>query len=183
MAGAKHGDRDACGEPRPLPLSALASRALYKEYFQEKQRGWTDEEFRAVCERIAGTPLAEIFDDYVYSAKDVDYRKYFDIAGLKIDTELRAQPGGPYLGAVFGNAGGRGAGGGGPAAPANNHVISRIEYDSPAARAGLSAQDERRMTTGSGRWRSYWDRSSSGVLKSNPRRTRPRWNRRSSKTG
>ena len=118
-------------------------RTLYKEFYQEKKRGWTDEEFRAVCERIAGVSLAEIFDDYVSSTKEVDYRKYFGMVGLKIDTELRAQSEGPYLGAIFGNAGGRGGGSGrGGGAPVNNHVISRIEYDSPAERAGLSAQDE-----------------------------------------
>ena len=121
-------------------------RTLYKEYFQEKKRGFKDEEFREVCERIAGVPLPEIFDVYVATTKDVDYPRYFNLAGLKIDTELRAQPG-AYLGADFGGGGGRAAapgatGRGGAAAANTSHVISRIEYDSPAAKAGLSAQDE-----------------------------------------
>jgi len=121
-------------------------RTLYKEYFQEKKRGFKDEEFREVCERIAGVPLPEIFDVYVATTKDVDYPRYFNLAGLKIDTELRAQPG-AYLGADFGGGGGRAAapgatGRGGAAASNTSHVISRIEYDSPAAKAGLSAQDE-----------------------------------------
>lgn len=113
-------------------------RALYKEYFKQKKRGFTDEEFRAVCERIAGAPLAEIFDDYVATTKPVDYAKYFALAGLKIDTELRGEPG-AYLGAEAGN-GGRG-GRGAPGAD-NPHVISRVDYDSPADHAGLSVQDE-----------------------------------------
>src|SRR5262249_3400013 len=76
-------------------------RALYNEYFKEKNRGWTDDEFRGVCERVAGTSLAEIFDDYVFSTKEVDYPKYFSLAGLKIDTELRgANTPGTYLGAL-----------------------------------------------------------------------------------
>ncbi|HML15385.1 MAG TPA: PDZ domain-containing protein [Bryobacteraceae bacterium] len=114
-------------------------RALYNEYFKQKKRGFTDQEFRAVCERIAGAPLAEIFDDYVATTKEIDYRKYFALAGLKIDTELRAQPA-AYLGAVAGSSGrgGRGA----QAAPNAAQVISHIDYDSPAARAGLSVQDE-----------------------------------------
>jgi predicted metalloprotease with PDZ domain len=120
-------------------------RTLYKEYFQEKKRGFTDAEFREVCERIAGVPLPEIFDVYVATTKEVDYSKYFGLAGLKIDTELRAQPG-AFLGAEFGGPGGvgpaPGAGGGRGATNSNSHVISRIEYDSPAERAGLSAQDE-----------------------------------------
>jgi predicted metalloprotease with PDZ domain len=102
-------------------------RMLYKDYFLEKNRGFTDEEFREVCERIAGAPLAEIFDDYVYDTKEIDYPKYFAYAGLKIDTELRAQPGAATLGVVMDN---------------NNQIISWIQYDSPAQKSGLSAQDQ-----------------------------------------
>jgi predicted metalloprotease with PDZ domain len=127
-------------------------RTVYKEYFQQKKRGFKDEEFREVCERIAGVPLPEIFDDYVATTKEVDYTKYFNLAGLKIDTELRAQPG-AYLGADFGGGGRGGVGGGtapapgatagnGASAASTSHLISRIEYGSPAAKAGLSAQDE-----------------------------------------
>jgi len=114
-------------------------RALYNEYFKQKKRGFTDEEFRAVCERIAGVPLAEIFDEYVATTKDPDYEKYFALAGLKIDTESRAQPA-AYLGASVAGPGrgGRGA----PAAANGAQVISHIDYDSPASRAGLSAADE-----------------------------------------
>ena len=102
-------------------------RLLYQEYFQEKKRGFTEAEFRQACEGIAGTPLAEIFDDYIYDAKEIDYPKYLAYAGLNIDTQLPAQPGAAYLGAVMEN---------------NNQVISLIRYDSPAQKAGLSAQDK-----------------------------------------
>ena len=113
-------------------------RTLYREYFEEKKRGFTDAEFRAVCERIAGVPLPEIFDDYVGTTKAVDYAKYFALAGLKIDTELRGQPA-AYLGAVIGSGG---RGGRGSSAPNEAQVISRIDFDSPASHAGLSVQDE-----------------------------------------
>jgi predicted metalloprotease with PDZ domain len=100
-------------------------QTLYKEFYQEKKRGFTDQEFREVCERIAGTSLAEFFD-YVYTTKDVDFAKYYAYAGLKVDTELRALPEG-YLGADMAAAG---------------NTISRIEVDSPARASGLSAQDQ-----------------------------------------
>jgi predicted metalloprotease with PDZ domain len=100
-------------------------RTLYKEFYQEKKRGFTDDEFREVCERIAGTSLAEFFD-YVYTTKDVDFAKYYQYAGLKLDTELRARPG-AYLGADMAN---------------NGNTISRVEVDSPARAGGLSAQDQ-----------------------------------------
>jgi len=101
-------------------------RTLYKEFFQEKKRGFTDQEFREVCERTAGTPLAEFFDDYIDSTKEVDFAKYFEYAGLKLDTELRARPG-AYLGADMAN---------------NGTTVSRVEVDSPARASGLSAQDQ-----------------------------------------
>lgn len=119
-------------------------RTLYKVYFQEKKRGFTDQEFRETCEQIAGVPLTEIFDVYVASTKDVDYEKYFGLMGLKIDTEPHAQPG-AYLGAVFGGSGGTAAppgAGRGAQENANSKVISMVEYNSPADQAGLSARDE-----------------------------------------
>ena len=101
-------------------------QTLYKEFYQEKKRGFTDEEFREVCERTAGASLAEFFDGYIYSTKEVDFAKYFAYAGLKVDTELRGRPG-AYLGADMAN---------------NGTVISRVEVDSPARASGLSAQDQ-----------------------------------------
>ncbi len=59
-------------------------RTLYKEFYQDKKRGFTDQEFRQVCERIAGTSLQEIFT-YASTVKEVDYQKYLDYAGLKVD--------------------------------------------------------------------------------------------------
>jgi predicted metalloprotease with PDZ domain len=106
-------------------------RTLYREFYREKKRGFTDTEFRQVCERIAGGPLGEFFDDYVNSTKDVDWAKYFSYAGLILDTEERPQPG-AYLGAVMGNN----------RTAVNNQTITRIEWGSPAQEAGLSAQDQ-----------------------------------------
>ena len=60
-------------------------RALYRTYYLEKERGFTDEEFCEVCEKIAGIPLAEIFE-YASTVKEVDYAKYLAYAGLQIDT-------------------------------------------------------------------------------------------------
>ena len=77
--------RHATGNRRSLDD---VMRALYRQYYQEKKIGFTDEEFRQVCERIAGAPLPDIFD-YASTVKDVDYGKYLAYAGLAIDTSLR----------------------------------------------------------------------------------------------
>ncbi len=60
-------------------------RTLYKEYYQKKQRGFTEEELRQVITQTAGDPLTELFD-YVYTTKELDYNKYLSYAGLSIDT-------------------------------------------------------------------------------------------------
>ncbi len=103
-------------------------RTLYREFYGEKKRGFTDAEFREVCERTAGVPLAEIFE-YAATTKAVDYRKYLAYAGLEIEDQPRELPG-AYLGAA--------------AQPDQDGrlVVMNVEWDSPASRAGLSVQDE-----------------------------------------
>ena len=103
-------------------------RTLYRTFYKEKKRGFTDAEFREVCERIAGAPLREIFDVYVKTSSDIDYPRYFAWAGLDIDVQPREQPG-TALGTVT---------------EERDHVlvVTRVEPDSPASRAGLSKDDE-----------------------------------------
>lgn len=104
-------------------------RTLYREYYQEKKRGFTDDEFRKTCEKTAGTDLGEIFVDYAEKAAGIDYAKYLGYAGLElVETPARADAG-PWLGALFEGRNGK-------------PVISRIEWGSPAAAAGLSSGDE-----------------------------------------
>jgi predicted metalloprotease with PDZ domain len=103
-------------------------RTLYARFYKENKRGFTDAEFREVCEAAAGTRLADFFDIYVPTVKDIDYQRYLGYAGLAIDTRPEAQPG-VQFGAVTEDQGGR-------------LVITSVEWDSPASRAGLMAQDE-----------------------------------------
>ena len=103
-------------------------RTLYRQFYQDKQRGFTDAEFREVCETTAGVALPEIFDAYASTVADVDYAKYLAYAGLDVD--LSAVPGGgASWGAATQDQG---------ALP----IVSSVEWDSPAARAGVSVQDE-----------------------------------------
>ena len=103
-------------------------RTLYWKYHKEMKRGFTDEEFRRECESAAGCRLPEIFDVYAATTKDIDYPKYFALAGLEIDVTPTELPG-AFLGAVTQPQDG-------------NLVISSIEWGSPAQRVGLSARDE-----------------------------------------
>ena len=103
-------------------------RTLYWKYHKEMKRGFKDEEFRRECENAAGCPLSEIFDVYATTTGDVDYPKYFALAGLEIDVTPKELPG-AFLGAAIQIQDG-------------NPVISSVEWDSPAQRGGLSARDE-----------------------------------------
>lgn len=100
-------------------------RSLYQVYYKGKKRGFTDEEFREVCEKTAGKELDEIFDIYINTTAEIDYNKYLGYAGLSIDT---AGPTEPWLGISTNE---------------NNGIltVTSVERGSPACSAGLSARD------------------------------------------
>lgn len=97
-------------------------RVLYNKYYKEKNRGFTEAEFRKEAETVAGVALSDFFD-YIYTLKTVDYPTYFNYAGLNIDTTTHDLPG-AWLGA---NVRSR-----------NDSVfISSVDWQSPAWNAGL----------------------------------------------
>lgn len=102
-------------------------RGLYHKYYLEKKRGFTDAEFRAECESVAGGSLDEVFD-YAYTTKDVDYAKYFAYAGLKVSYTSQDAPG-SYLGLDTETRDGK-------------LFVVNTAAGSPAQSAGLTAKDE-----------------------------------------
>jgi predicted metalloprotease with PDZ domain len=101
-------------------------RALYRTYYKEKKRGFTDAEFRAACESAAGASLAEVFD-YAATSKEMDYAKYFAYTGLTV-TSTTTQGKANWLGA---NVQVRDAG----------LFVTDVIPNSPAAGAGLHVGD------------------------------------------
>jgi predicted metalloprotease with PDZ domain len=67
-------------------------RSLYRKYYQQKKRGFTDAEFREECEAAAGAPLTEVFE-YASTTKEADYAKYLAYAGLALDITSQDGPG------------------------------------------------------------------------------------------
>ncbi|MCJ7587061.1 MAG: PDZ domain-containing protein [Candidatus Aminicenantes bacterium] len=100
-------------------------RTLYREYYKEKKRGFTDAEFQDVCERIAGIPLGEIFE-YADTTKAIDYPKYLGYAGLEV--ELPKELDEADLGASVGERDGR-------------LVVWRAASNSPAGHVGIAPRD------------------------------------------
>jgi predicted metalloprotease with PDZ domain len=68
-------------------------RRLYAEYYKQRNRGFTEDEFRAACEQVAGAPLTEVLD-YASTTNEVDYAKYLGYAGLSLELPPRP-PDGP----------------------------------------------------------------------------------------
>ena len=97
-------------------------RFLYKEYYQKKKRGFTDEELRNAFENIAGTSLAQEFE-YVTTTKEPDYPTYFNYAGLSIDTTTQVFPN-AYVGFSI-------------RAKEDSVFIAAVDYESPAWNAGI----------------------------------------------
>jgi len=59
-------------------------RLLYRKYYKELQRGFTEAEFQQACETVAGMTLAELFE-YVYTTEEIDYQAYLGHAGLQLE--------------------------------------------------------------------------------------------------
>jgi predicted metalloprotease with PDZ domain len=121
-------------------------RGMYRKYYLEKKRGFTDAEFRAECDGAAGTSLEEVFA-YASTSRQVDYARYFAFAGLRLNVETGEAPGG-YLGVFTRSeaippsempAGGGGRSGRG--GPAVRLMVTEVAAGSTAAAAGLVAGD------------------------------------------
>ena len=102
-------------------------RVLYRKYYREKKRGWTDAEFRGECESAAGGDLSEVFE-YASTTRDVDYAKYFALAGLRLTAAAQDAPG-AYLGVNTHTQDGK-------------LVVTEVTAESPVESAGLRAQDQ-----------------------------------------
>jgi predicted metalloprotease with PDZ domain len=102
-------------------------RALYGKYYQQKKRGFTNDEFIRECESAAGARLTEVLE-YASTTRDVDYARYFAYAGLDVTTTSEDAPG-SYLGLSTQTRDGR-------------LVVVGTSAESPAEQAGLVVQDQ-----------------------------------------
>jgi predicted metalloprotease with PDZ domain len=64
---------------------------MYTEYYKNKNRGYTDEEFKQGIELIAGKNMDEFYKHYIYGLTPIDYNKYLQYAGYKLTDELAGQ--------------------------------------------------------------------------------------------
>lgn len=99
-------------------------RYLWKTYYIEKKRGFSEVEFKEAVETIANKKLDTFFAKYVYGTEQIDYNYFFQYAGLQLVDKYanRQNPG-------FG------------ATTRPNGVVSRVDKGTAAYVAGINVND------------------------------------------
>lgn len=103
-------------------------KAMYDEYYTKQHRGYTDAEFKAMLEKIAGHSFDDIYADYINGIKTIDYEKYLGYAGLFLQDESEGTNI-PYLGLTSTLKDGK-------------IIITNVSRSSAAWTGGLNVNDE-----------------------------------------
>jgi predicted metalloprotease with PDZ domain len=103
-------------------------KAMYEEYYVKKSRGYTDAEFKAMVEKIAGKSFDDVYSNYINGVKTIDYNKYLNYAGLSLVDDASAVNE-AYLGANTSLRDGK-------------IILTSVVRDSPAWISGLNVNDE-----------------------------------------
>lgn len=103
-------------------------KAVYDEYYKKLGRGYTDAEFKAMAEKIAGKSFDQFYTDYVNGVKSPDYSKYLAFAGYALADDF-AERNESYLGATTVVRDGR-------------ILVTSVLRDSPAWKFGINVNDE-----------------------------------------
>lgn len=101
-------------------------RQLYSNYYEKKNRGFSEKEFKSELENFLGEDLTEFFRDYVNGTKMMDFNNYFDPVGISVENINNSSP---DFGASLSDNGGK-------------VIVRRIRSNSSAENAGISVNDE-----------------------------------------
>ena len=101
-------------------------RYLYQAYYQEKQRGFSEDEIKQAVEKVAGKDLGSFFEKYIYGTQTLPYAQYLARVGVKLKTTTEAKP---HLGISTVRMG-------------KKLRITKVQKDTPAYHTGLNVHDE-----------------------------------------
>lgn len=62
-------------------------KSMYDDFYKKQNRGFTDAEFKAAAEKVAGVSLDEIYNNYINGTKPILFDKYLGYAGLYLADE------------------------------------------------------------------------------------------------
>ncbi len=99
---------------------------LYKEYYQKRNRGFTEIEFQTELEKFVGQDMDFFFNKYVNGTEPLDFQSVFPKVGLNVVSISKPTP---SFGASFAQENGK-------------CMVKSIRSGSPAEEAGLSVGDE-----------------------------------------
>jgi len=95
------------------------------ERFGKNETGFSETELHEVIESVAGVDLSNFWSDYLYGTKELDYNFYLEPLGLELRT---ARQDIPFIGMTLKSKNGIAE-------------IEKVEFGSPAQKAGISAGD------------------------------------------
>lgn len=98
-------------------------KLLWNDYYKKQGRGYKDEEFQAVCEKVVGKSMDSFFKKYVWSTDAIDYDSFFNYVGVKAVKEYDTKT--PFLGATV-----------------INNKITMVLKGASAYASGLNVNDE-----------------------------------------
>ena len=104
----------------------LFMRGLYTKYFEGKNRGFSEVEFKQELEDFLGENLDQFYDDYINGTKIPDYNAVFSELGLSVEYIGKSKP---SVGITMIESNGK-------------TKVSRIRSGSAAEDAGISVHDE-----------------------------------------
>lgn len=101
-------------------------RVLYEKYYVKENRGFTEKEFKGDLEVFLGKNLDTFFDDYIHGTKPLEYEKAFAEIGVQVVKQEKTEA---FFGTSLSESNGR-------------LTVSRVQSNSAAEKAGISAKDE-----------------------------------------
>lgn len=99
---------------------------LYEKYFIKAKRGFKEEEFKKDLEEFIGLNLDGFFADFIHGTKPLEYEKVFESVGVKVIKQVKVEP---FFGTSLSENNGK-------------LTVSRVQSNSAAEKAGISAKDE-----------------------------------------
>jgi predicted metalloprotease with PDZ domain len=103
-------------------------KAMYDEYYTKQHRGYTDAEFKAMAEKVAGKSFDAIYRDYVNGTKPIDYDRILGYAGFEVENTF-TEKNTPFLGVNASNKDGK-------------LIVGRVARNSAAWIGGINVNDE-----------------------------------------
>ena len=103
-------------------------KQMYDLYYKQLSRGFTDAEFKAMAEQVAGKSLDDIYEKYIYGVTSIDYKKYLGYAGVQVVDENEGKNE-PYLGIAT-------------AVKDGKAVVTNVSRNSAAWIDGINVNDE-----------------------------------------